>query len=161
MWLIFCLLLGERALFPVPEPINQCVENIILRQVFSGENKGYRFTKEKCPFNILFQKMSLEIEELAQKLLKFSWSQSWSSSTVEVLSTDDKVWIEGTETSLLIIFYVLNIRTFWDILEIGFLIGKLIFISYKKMQCQAQIDVEWFNFIFLWNVKEFSLILRK
>lgn len=105
--------------------------------------------------------MSLEIEELAQKLLKFSWSQSWSSSTVEVLSTDDKVWIEGTETSLLIIFYVLNIRTFWDILEIGFLIGKLIFISYKKMQCQAQIDVEWFNFIFLWNVKEFSLILRK
>lgn len=49
----------------MPEPINQCSENIILRQVFSRENKGYRFTKEKCPFNIVFQKMSLEIEELA------------------------------------------------------------------------------------------------
>lgn len=56
----------------MPEPINQCGENIILRQVFSGENKGSRFKKKKCPFNILFQKMSPETEELAQRILKFS-----------------------------------------------------------------------------------------
>lgn len=56
-----------------------------------------------------------------------------------------KVWLESTETSLLIIVYILNIRTFWDILEIGLLIGKLIFINYhKKVQCQAQIDIQWF-----------------
>lgn len=105
--------------------------------MFSRENKGYRFTKEKCPFNIVFQKMSLEIEDLAQRLVKFSWSQSWTSSIVQVLSTDDKVWIKGTETSLLFIFYILNIKTFWDILEIGLLIGKLILSAIIK-RCNAK-----------------------
>lgn len=66
------MLLGETTVVPMPEPVSQCGEKVIFRQVFSGENEANRVKKEKCPFNIIFQKTSLEIEKFTQRLLKFS-----------------------------------------------------------------------------------------
>lgn len=68
-----CLLLGETALFPVPEPINQCGEKVVFRQVFSGENVGNGESKRRnAPLIQPFKKMSLEMYKVTQRLLKFS-----------------------------------------------------------------------------------------
>lgn len=46
----------------MPKPINQCDEKVIFRQVFSAENEGKRVKRRTFSFNIIPQKMSLEIE---------------------------------------------------------------------------------------------------